>query len=167
MPLLELWRAFSSGKRIKNGQKRANNQGFPVISRYGFKVAQYPWYFVAGCLILSGLCGIGLINYTEENNAFRLWIPEESEFVKNYEWLQKNYPPDARYSNIIITSIGDKENVLTADVLQMVSILDTGGAIKRYGRFPVKSLPKTPSLFLSIGLPEGLICAGLPEINSP
>ena len=39
--------------------------------RYGFKVGQYPWYFTLGCLVFSALCGVGLINYTEEKNAFR------------------------------------------------------------------------------------------------
>ena len=44
---------------------------FLSFIRYGFKVGQYPWYFTLGCLVFSALCGVGLINYTEEKNAFR------------------------------------------------------------------------------------------------
>ena len=64
--------------------------------RYGSLVGRYPWYFAIGCIIFSGFCGIGLINFTEENNAFRLWIPQDSSFAKNYGWLQENFPPDSR-----------------------------------------------------------------------
>jgi hypothetical protein len=35
------------------------------------------------------------INRTE-NNAFKLWIPDNSDFVKNNEWLEKNAPMDVR-----------------------------------------------------------------------
>ena len=74
------------------------------------------------CLIFSGLCGIGLINYSEENNAFRLWIPKDSSFVKNYEWLQKNFPPDARYDNLILSG----EDVLQPQVLQLLADIHRG-----------------------------------------
>ena len=92
------------------------------LGRYGFRVGQYPWYFIFGCLVFSGLCGIGLINYTEENNAFRLWIPKDSSFVKNYEWLQKNFPPDARYDNLILSG----EDVLQPQVLQLLADIHRG-----------------------------------------
>lgn len=83
---------------------------------YGFKVAQFPWYVSIFCVVFSGLCGLGLLNYTEENNAFRLWIPSDSAFVKNYEWLQENYPPDSRYNNIIVSG----DNVLTPEFLKLL-----------------------------------------------
>ena len=84
--------------------------------RYGFKVGQYPWYFTFGCLIFCGLSALGLLNYTEENNAFRLWIPTDSAFVTNYEWLLQNYPPNVRYNNIILSG----EDVLKPDALKLL-----------------------------------------------
>ena len=32
----------------------------------------------------------------EENNAFKLWIPDNSDFVANNEWLETNAPMDIR-----------------------------------------------------------------------
>ncbi|TRY73596.1 hypothetical protein TCAL_03344, partial [Tigriopus californicus] len=80
---------------------------------YGKKVSTYPWYFILGCLLGSGLCGIGLISFSEETNAFKLWVPSNSDFVRNNEWLQRNFPPDTRFNNILITA----PNVLTPEVL--------------------------------------------------
>ena len=31
-----------------------------------------------------------------ENNAIKLWIPQESDFSLNYAWLWKNFPPELR-----------------------------------------------------------------------
>lgn len=85
---------------------------------YGKKVSTYPWYFLLGCLLGSGLCGIGLISFSEETNAFKLWVPSNSDFVANNEWLQQNFPPDTRFNNILISA----PNVLTPEVLLQVRI---------------------------------------------
>ena len=90
------------------------------LFRYGFKVGQFPWWFAAGCLLFTGLCGIGLINYTEENNAFRLWIAKDSQFVKNYEFLVKNYPQDVRFNNVILSSQVEGQNVLNGESLALL-----------------------------------------------
>ena len=101
------------------------NMSHPIhIFRYGFKVGQYPWYCVAICLLFSGLCGIGLINYTAENNAFRLWIPTDSSFVHNYQWLLENYPPNIRYNNIILAK--DGQDILEPKVLHLLSQIQFG-----------------------------------------
>ena len=74
---------------------------------------------------MAGLSGIGLIKYTPENNAFRLWIPEDSAFVDNYQWLLKNYPPNVRYNNIILAK-SDGGDVLQPQVLQYLSQIQNG-----------------------------------------
>ncbi len=75
-------------------------QGFPDLfcdfSRYGRLVATYPWQAILGCFVIAGLSGIGLLEYRTENNAFKLWIPENSEFLANYNFLQEKFPPDTR-----------------------------------------------------------------------
>ena len=89
---------------------------FYLLLRYGYKIGSNPWWVLLGCAILSGLCGLGLIRYRSENNPFKLWIPSGSDFVKNNEWLEENFPPDVRYNNVIIAG----ENLLTPDVLRQV-----------------------------------------------
>lgn len=88
-----------------------------ISHRYGKLVAKNPWKFILVSLALTGLSCIGLLNYYEENNAFKLWIPSGSDFVKNNEWLQENFPPDIRFNNFLIAD----ENVLTTEMLQKVS----------------------------------------------
>ena len=46
--------------------------------------------------MLAGVALIGMLRYTTENNAFKLWIPDNSDFVANYAWLEQNSPPDIR-----------------------------------------------------------------------
>ena len=41
---------------------------------------------------------IGLLNYKSEGNPYKLWIPKDSDFVKNTDWLWSHYPPDSRYN---------------------------------------------------------------------
>ena len=87
-----------------------------TISRYGTAIAKKPWIFILLCLVITGLSGIGLINYYEETNPFKLWIPSGSDFVENNAWLEENFPPDARYNNIIISG----EDILDPEVIREV-----------------------------------------------
>jgi hypothetical protein len=63
---------------------------------YGALVASHPVKVVLACLAVTGLAAIGVLRYTTENNAVRLWIPDNSDFVTNYNWLEENSPPDIR-----------------------------------------------------------------------
>ena len=79
-------------------------------------VASNPVKVISICLTLCGLSAVGLINWQEENNALKLWVPTTSHFVKNNRWLEENFPQDTRYNNVIITG----ENVLTPEMIIMV-----------------------------------------------
>lgn len=81
---------------------------------YGKTVATWPVAFIIGSLFICGLCTLGLFKYTEEGNPYKLWIPQESDFVKNSEWLWENFPPDLRFHSVIITA----DNVLEPSVIQ-------------------------------------------------
>ena len=75
--------------------------GWPVTSeifffRHGKTVAKYPQIFIPICLTIPGLLAIGILNYSPEANPFKLWIPPDSDFVQNTNWLWKNFPPDTR-----------------------------------------------------------------------
>ena len=51
-----------------------------------------------------------------ENNAIKLWIPQQSDFTTNYNWLYENYPPEFRMHSIIVHS----EDILTPAAIQKV-----------------------------------------------
>ena len=51
---------------------------------------------IASALAVVALCGVGVVNFYEEKNMVKLWIPADIDFAKNYHWLMKNFPPDVR-----------------------------------------------------------------------
>ena len=89
---------------------------------YGAKVATHPLKVIAACVLVTGLAAVGVLRcttdttttttdtntittrYTTENNAFKLWIPDNSDFVTNYNWLEENSPPDVRWPPLLLSS---------------------------------------------------------------
>ena len=45
---------------------------------YGKLVATYPFTFILLCFLLTGICGIGMMNFRMENTGLKLWIPHDS-----------------------------------------------------------------------------------------
>ena len=45
---------------------------------YGKTVSTHPLVFIGLCLVLTGLCAIGLPQIKRESNGMKLWIPEHS-----------------------------------------------------------------------------------------
>jgi len=79
---------------------------------YGSFLAKYPLRSVCICLLIPALCSIGLLSFKEESNPYKLWIPQDSDYIKDHEWLWENYPPEIRFNSIILTA----ENVLTPKI---------------------------------------------------
>ena len=82
-----------------------------VFGWYGRFVASHPFMMILVCFVVTGLACIGMVRYRTENNAFKLWIPDNSDFVTNYAWLEKNSPPDIRFNSLIIAE--EEGSVLT------------------------------------------------------
>ena len=85
-----------------------------LFAAYGRFVARDPMIMIVSCFLVTGFFLIGMINYRTENNAFKLWIPDNSDFVKNFQWLEENSPPDIRFNSLIVST---EENILTPAVL--------------------------------------------------
>jgi len=82
---------------------------------WGVTVAKSPCTFIVICLVVAGSFSLGLLNFTAENRPLKLWIPQESGFVKNSEWLQDHFPNDMRFHSMIVEH---PHNVLTPDILR-------------------------------------------------
>eukprot|EP00095_Tigriopus_kingsejongensis_P012251 snap_masked-scaffold472_size162276-processed-gene-0.4 protein:Tk12251 transcript:snap_masked-scaffold472_size162276-processed-gene-0.4-mRNA-1 annotation:"hypothetical protein DAPPUDRAFT_306990" len=85
-------------------------------SAYGLKVSRWPLSFTLASLLVCSLCMLGLLNYSEEGNPYKLWIPQNSDFVRNTDWLWTNFPPDLRFHSVIIKA----DNVLEPSVIQHI-----------------------------------------------
>ncbi|CAL4137274.1 unnamed protein product, partial [Meganyctiphanes norvegica] len=80
---------------------------------YGVNIARRPFLFIFISLLIAGLCSIGLINFGEENDPFKLWIPQDAEFLKVTEWQKLNFPSDKRFHSAIY----EADNVLDKKVI--------------------------------------------------
>ena len=88
-----------------------------TFSRLGVKTAQHPIPVILISLLITSLGCIGLGFIKIENNAIKLWIPQQSDFTKNYNWLYENYPPEFRAHSVIVHG----EDILTPEAIQKVS----------------------------------------------
>ena len=84
------------------------------FQRYGETVARRPWYFILTCVAITGLCGLGLLRFRAENEGIKLWIPRNSDFRNNNDWLFEKFPRSLRFNSIILTA----DNILQPSVLQ-------------------------------------------------
>jgi hypothetical protein len=81
---------------------------------WGCFVAERPGQVILASLALSALSAIGLLNFKMEHKANMLWIPPDSSYNINQDWLNANFKKTERREMVIIKS----ENVLTPTSLQ-------------------------------------------------
>jgi len=88
----------------------------------GSFTSRKPHIVIALSLILTAIGCAGLPFLQMENNAIKLWIPQESDFSLNYAWLWSNFPPEVRIHSIIIHA----DDVLTPEVIQQMYKIHKG-----------------------------------------
>ena len=84
------------------------------IFRHGSWISRNPFKTIAISLFTVFLCSLGLFRFNTEHDMVKLWLPRDSDFAVNNEWLWNNFPPDLRFNSIIIKA----KNVLTPEVVQ-------------------------------------------------
>lgn len=72
--------------------------------RHGRFVARRPVLVILLSLAFTGLCATGLVNFHWESNAIKLWIPQDSDFAQDYDYLWSTHPPELRFHSIIFTT---------------------------------------------------------------
>ncbi|XP_063850802.1 protein patched homolog 1-like isoform X1 [Scylla paramamosain] len=92
---------------ISNGLQR-------IFFRYGRSIATYPWIYIAVCVVATAACCVGLMNFYTETRAEKLWIPQDSDYVKTLKWQGENFPNNQR-AELILYEAG---NVLTAEYIR-------------------------------------------------
>lgn len=81
---------------------------------HGRLVARQPFLFIFISLVTTIVCGLGLISFYEESDMTALWVPPGSKLRNNVEWVQRNFPQQLRFNQVIFKA----ENVLTPEVIQ-------------------------------------------------
>lgn len=66
---------------------------------------------------MSALFGLGMIRFELKDSSEPIWIPEDSEVLKNQKWVEEMFPVKYRYNMYIITA----DNVLDPAVIRQVN----------------------------------------------
>lgn len=80
---------------------------------YGKAISRAPFVFIFLCLVLTGVCAIGITKFTTEERPFKLWTPTNSDFLKITDWKEENFPSDLRLN----MAIYEADNVLDKQVI--------------------------------------------------
>ena len=71
-----------------------------------------------GAFLLAGLTGLGLLNFYEEKDGLAMWLPTDSPYRKNTEWLRATNPASTRAQTmLVVTKNGG--NILSAKNVQV------------------------------------------------
>lgn len=83
----------------------------------GSAVATYPWWTIVLCWLTVALSSLGLLNFHQESHPLKLWVPGDSQFIKDTEWLVNSFKTIHRAQYILATA----PNVLDPSVLAELS----------------------------------------------
>jgi len=81
--------------------------------RLGVRIAENPLRWILGCSVIILICISGLYWFRQEKNPTKLWVPPDSDFVYDTEWLLSHYEEAVRTEVFILTS----DNVLDKQAL--------------------------------------------------
>ncbi|CAG0918990.1 unnamed protein product [Notodromas monacha] len=84
--------------------------------KWGISVARHPKRTILCCLALTLLSGFGLLRFQYESDPTKLWIPQESNFIRDTNWMKQKFPEQLRHNVVIYSS----ENVLSPEALREV-----------------------------------------------
>lgn len=65
-----------------------------------------------------GLCGLGLLRFTEVTDPDKLWVPDDADVLTQKAWIEENFPSTTRIGFLI----GVSGNVLTPGGLGAVRV---------------------------------------------
>lgn len=90
--------------------------------KLGISIAKHPVRTIILCWLVVFLSSFGFIRFRTEKNPLKLWVPPDTNFVRDSEWLMKTF--QRGFSDEAITIVA--EDVLTPEtILKLVRIHNT------------------------------------------
>jgi len=83
---------------------------------WGKFVSLHPYPVIGTCIIITALSSIGFLRFRMEHHANLLWIPADSPYNVNEDWLDEFFKRDERDQIVLFKS----DNVLTPKALNEV-----------------------------------------------
>ncbi|KAF2355854.1 hypothetical protein FHG87_013393, partial [Trinorchestia longiramus] len=81
---------------------------------HGRWVARHPVITVLVCVIITATTGLGVLNFQKELRPFKLWLPQDSAFIKMLEWQNEHFPTHFRRQMLM----WEAPNVLSAEAIR-------------------------------------------------
>ncbi|XP_044257240.1 protein patched homolog 1-like isoform X1 [Tribolium madens] len=91
-----------------------------IFYNLGRKVGHSPKKTILFCWIFVLLSSLGFLRFHQEKNPMKLWVPRNSKFVKDTEWLMEKFQLGYRPQVVQIVA----NDVLTPEILQQLLELD-------------------------------------------
>ena len=85
------------------------------------------------CSVLVVMCLAGLLRFKQERNPLKLWVPPDSDFVRDTEWLTTTFKEGQRIENIIFSA---------DDILEPEALVELNEITKRIFNAQTKTEPK-------------------------
>ncbi|XP_039299028.1 NPC intracellular cholesterol transporter 1 homolog 1b [Nilaparvata lugens] len=87
--------------------------------RYGVLIGNHPWRFIALSICLAMLCCLGLLKFRQEKHPMKLWIPPESDFARDTDWIMAEFREGYRVQSLLVTAPNVLEPYVLHKVLKM------------------------------------------------
>lgn len=85
--------------------------------RLGVHIANNPWRTIALSWLVVGLCSLGFFRFHQERSPMKLWVPQNSKFLHDTNWMIEHFKEGNRVETVMLTS----PDVLTPEVLQRLA----------------------------------------------
>lgn len=103
------------------------------FSSLGLQIARKPKRWMICCSVLIIMCLGGLLRFRQEKNPLKLWVPPDSDFVRDTEWLTSTFKEGQRIENMIF---------MADDVLEPLALYKLNEITKRIFNAQTNSVPK-------------------------
>lgn len=87
------------------------------FQKYGEAVARWPVAFIIGSIIVCAICSSGIMLLEENTNGNELWVPQDSDFKANGDYVAASLPPRPRFHSVIFEA---DQNILKAKTFQEI-----------------------------------------------
>merc|ERR1711892_161008 len=102
-----------------------------LFFKWGRFVSLHPYPVILSSVVITALCSLGFLNFRSEHKANLLWIPADSDYNVNQDWLDSHFKKNTREEVAVFVS----DNVLTPDALKLMLQVHTAvGGIQEDGK---------------------------------
>ncbi|KXJ79597.1 hypothetical protein RP20_CCG000345 [Aedes albopictus] len=85
--------------------------------RLGRFIANNPWRTIIGSWLVVAVCSLGFLRFHQEKSPMKLWVPQDSKFLHDTNWVIDNFKEGNRIETVMLTA----PDVLTPEVLRKLA----------------------------------------------